>query len=125
MAQVPTVLIVDDEAPIRKMLVEMLSLEGIPTETANNGQEALDLLARSGPRIILLDLVMPVLDGRGVVEHLGAQPGERERHKIILVSAIEKLEANRDLQADGRLSKPFTLDQLLNTIAAVTASVQA
>ncbi len=125
MAHMPTVLIVDDEAPIRKMLVEMLSLEGIPTETATNGQEALDKLAQSGPRVVLLDLSMPVLDGRGVIEHLEAQSGGRERHKIILISAIERLDANRDLRADGRLSKPFTLDQLLNTIASVTASVQA
>ncbi len=125
MANMPTVLIVDDEAPIRKMLVEMLSLEGIPNETAANGQEALEKLAQSGPRVVLLDITMPVLDGRGFMEHLTAQPGQRERHKIILISAIEKLEANRDLHADGRLSKPFTLDQLLNTIAAVTASVQA
>ena len=125
MAQVPTVLIVDDEPGIRKMLVEMLSLEGIPTETANNGQEALDVLARSGPRVVLLDITMPVLDGRGFMERLRTQPGERERHKIILMSAIETLTANRDLPADARLSKPFTLDQLLNTIASVTASVQA
>lgn len=125
MAHMPTVLIVDDEAPIRKMLVEMLSLEGIPTETATNGQEALDKLAQSGPRVVLLDLLMPLVNGRGVVERLEAQPGERAQHKIILMSAIETLTANRDLHADGRLSKPFTLDQLLNTIASVTASVQA
>lgn len=125
MAHLPTVLIVDDEVAIRKMLVEMLSLEGYPTETASDGQDALDVLARSGPRVVLLDITMPVLDGRGFMERLRAQPGERERHKIILMSAIETLTANRDLQADARLSKPFTLDQLLNTIASVTASVQA
>lgn len=125
MAQVPTVLIVDDEPTIRKMLVEMLSLEGYPAETANNGQEALDQVTRSGPRVVLLDLWMPVLDGRGFMEHLSAQPGQRQRHKIILMSAIDRLEANQDLQADGRLPKPFTLSQLLNVIATVTASVQA
>lgn len=125
MAHTPTVLIVDDEAPIRQMLVEMLSLEGIPNETAANGQEALDMLAQSGPRVVLLDLLMPLVNGRGVVERLEAQPGERAQHKIILMSAIETLTANRDLHADGRLSKPFTLDQLLTTIASVTASVQA
>lgn len=119
MAHLPTVLIVDDDPGIRKMLVEMLSLEGMPTETATNGKEALEQLAHGGPRIVLLDITMPVLDGRGVMEHLNAQPGERERHKIILISAITTLEANRDLQAEGRLSKPFTLEQLLNTIAAV------
>lgn len=125
MAHMPTVLIVDDEPSLRKMLVEMLTLEGIPTETAANGQEALDKVAHSGPLVVLLDLWMPVLDGRGFIEHLNAQPGQRERHKIILMSAIDRLEANQDLQANGRLPKPFTLAQLLNVIASVTASVQA
>ncbi|MGH2516763.1 MAG: response regulator transcription factor, partial [Ktedonobacterales bacterium] len=65
MATTPTVLIVDDDPAIRKMLVEMLSLEGYATETATNGREALDQLAASGPRVVLLDLLMPEVDGRG------------------------------------------------------------
>jgi CheY-like chemotaxis protein len=124
MAHLPTVLIVDDDAGIRKMLVEMLSLEGMPTETASNGQEALTQITR-GPRVVLLDILMPILDGRGFLEQLTAQPDERARHKIILMSAIERLEENQDLEADGRLPKPFTLTQLLNVISSVTESVQA
>ena len=119
--QKPTVLIVDDEEPIRKMLVEVLSLEGYPTETATNGREALDALAKGGPRVVLLDLLMPVLDGRGVMQHLQANPAERARHRIILISALINLESHRDLQADGELSKPFTVDKLLNTLASVAA----
>ncbi len=119
--QKPTVLIVDDEEAIRKMLVEVLSLEGYPTETATNGREALDVLVKGGPRVVLLDLLMPVLDGRGVIQQLQANPPERARHKIILVSALPRLEANRDLQADGELSKPFTVDQLLNKLNSVVA----
>ncbi|HEV8191704.1 MAG TPA: response regulator, partial [Ktedonobacterales bacterium] len=61
MALLPTVLIVDDDPAIRKMLVEVLQLEGYPIETAGDGREALDLLARGGSRVILLDLLMPVL----------------------------------------------------------------
>ncbi len=117
--QKPTVLIVDDEEAIRKMLVEVLSLEGYPTETATNGREALDVLVKGGPRVVLLDLLMPVVDGRGVIQQLKANPAERARHKIILMSALTTLEANRDLPADGQLPKPFTLDQLLNTLTAV------
>jgi CheY-like chemotaxis protein len=119
--QKPIVLIVDDEEPIRKMLVEVLSLEGYPTETATNGREALDALAKGGPRVVLLDLLMPVLDGRGVMRHLQTNPAERARHKIILISALINLEAHRDLQADGELSKPFTVDKLLNTLDSVAA----
>ena len=122
MSHAPTVLIVDDDPAIRKMLVEVLSLEGYPTETAVNGREALDLISRGGARVILLDLLMPVLDGRGVMTELQANPAERGRHKVILVSAITTLESARDLEADGVLAKPFTVEQLLNVLETASAS---
>jgi CheY-like chemotaxis protein len=117
--QKPTVLIVDDDPQIRNMLVEVLSLEGYPTETANDGSQALELLPRSGPRVVLLDLLMPIVDGEGVVKALEQQPSERDRHHIILVSAIQNLEKYRTLHVDGRLPKPFTVDQLLSAIDSV------
>lgn len=117
--QRPTVLIVDDDPRIRTMLVEVLALEGYPTETANDGQEALDILPRSGPRVVLLDLLMPNVDGEGVVAALEQQPDERNRHHIILVSALNNLERYRNLHVDGRLAKPFTVDQLLSVIESV------
>lgn len=122
MAHSPTILIVDDDASIRKMLVEVLSLEGYPTETAVNGQEALDILATSGPRVVLLDLLMPVLDGRGVMDALNADPVARGQHKVILVSAITNLEGARDLAPDGTLPKPFTVNQLLNVLEPLNAA---
>ena len=121
MAHLPTILIVDDDPAIRKMLVEMLSLEGYPTETASNGREALDILDRSGPRVVLLDLLMPVVDGRGVVDGLQAT-GVRSLHKIILISALTYLEQNRDIENDGTLTKPFNLSQLLNVLAPLDAT---
>lgn len=123
MAQTPTILIVDDDPAIRKMLVEVLSLEGYPTETAANGREALDKLPRGGPRIVLLDLLMPEVDGWGVMSALQELPNERQRHKIILVSAWANLERAQDLNPDGTLPKPFTVNQLLNILAPLSASV--
>ena len=122
MAHPPTILIVDDDPAIRKMLVEVLSLEGYPTETANNGREALEILAKSGPRVILLDLLMPEIDGRGVIETLRMQPGERAKHRVILVSAWANLEASRDLEADGTLTKPFNVTQLLNVLTSAAGA---
>ncbi len=119
MAAKPTVLIVDDEDHIRKMLVEVLSLEGYPIETATNGREALNLLKSGGPRVILLDIRMPVLDGEGFLQELEAVPSERAKHKIILVSAYLGLSNYQHLKAEGRLPKPFTTEQLLNAIEAV------
>lgn len=122
MAQMPTILIVDDDPHIRKMLVDVLSLEGYPTETAANGREALDKLPRSGPRIILLDLLMPEVDGWGVMSALQEIPGERQRHKIVLVSAWANLERAQNLHPDGTLPKPFTVNQLLEVLTPLTAS---
>lgn len=122
MAQSQTVLIVDDDPAIRKMLIEVLSLEGIPTETASNGREALDILATSGPRTVLLDLGMPVMDGREMMENLNSQPQERAKHRIILVSAWVNLEKARDIVADGTLAKPFTVTQLLSVVQPEDAS---
>jgi CheY-like chemotaxis protein len=119
----PTVLIVDDDPAIRKMLAEVLTLDGYPYETATNGQEALEALDKSGPRVILLDLLMPVLDGRGVMNELRASPEVRARHKVVLVSANDRLEAARDLEPDSMLAKPFTADQLLNVIETTSAGL--
>jgi two-component system, OmpR family, phosphate regulon response regulator PhoB len=118
----PTVLIVDDDPAIRKMLVEVLSLEGYPTETANDGREALDILDHSGPRVVLLDLLMPGVSGRQVMEQLRATPGARAKHGIIFLSAVNKLEEHRDLEPDATLAKPFTVIQLLNVLDSVSAS---
>jgi CheY-like chemotaxis protein len=119
----PTILIVDDDPAIRKMLAEVLTLDGYPYETATNGQEALEALGKSGPRVILLDLLMPVLDGRGVMNELRASPEVRARHRVVLVSANDRLEAARDLEPDSMLAKPFTADQLLNVIETTSAGL--
>lgn len=117
MASLPTVMIVDDDPHIRKMLTEALTLEGYPYETATNGQEALDLLNKTNsPRIILLDLWMPVLDGRGFMEALNSNPAERARHKVIFVSAVDRLEKHLDLKPDATLAKPFTVNQLFSLL---------
>ena len=119
----PTILIVDDDPAIRKMLAEVLTLDGYPYETAANGQEALEALGKSGPRVILLDLLMPVLDGRGVMNELRASPEVRARHRVVLVSANDRLEAARDLEPDSMLAKPFTADQLLDVIETTSAGL--
>jgi CheY-like chemotaxis protein len=64
---------------------------------------------------------MPVLDGRGVMSELQANPAERARHKVILVSAITNLEGARDLEPDSILPKPFTVEQLLNVLETASS----
>lgn len=122
MANQPTILIVDDDPAIRKMMVEVLNLEGYPTETAENGRVALELLAHSGPRVVVLDLLMPEVDGWGVMRALEENPNERAKHRVILVSALQYLETAQDLRVDGKLVKPFTVEQLLSVVAPTSAS---
>jgi len=112
----PRVLIVDDDAAIRKMLVEALSLEGYQTETARDGREALALLEDGSRRVVLLDLMMPIMDGWELCRHLAGDPALRQQLAIILMSAGEKLDQARDLQVEGYLAKPFDVDHLLECL---------
>ncbi len=120
----PRVLIVDDDAAIRKMLVDALSLEGFQTETARDGREALALLEDGRRRIVLLDLMMPIMDGWELCRHLAERPALRKPLSIILMSAGEKLDQARDLQVEGYLAKPFDVDHLLECLQPFVADAR-
>jgi two-component system response regulator AdeR len=78
----PVVLAADDEAGILQLIDEVLSDAGYRTLTAADGQEALDLAARSRPDLLLLDVSMPVMDGYGqpaAAREVGAQIGPLSR----------------------------------------------
>ncbi len=121
----PRVLIVDDDAAIRKMLVDALSLEGFRTETARDGREALAMLEDGSKRVILLDLMMPIMDGWELCRHLSSRPELRQQLAIILMSAGEKLDQARDLQVEGYLAKPFDVDHLLDCLQPFVADAQS
>ena len=118
----PTILIVDDDPAIRALLTEMLSMEGYAMETAKDGVEAIAFLRDLPPtfRIILLDLLMPNIDGWGVVRWITEHPEIRANTKIVLMSANDRLKQAYDLEQDGRLVKPFDLGTLLETITKLS-----
>src|SRR5262245_16174374 len=80
----PTILITDDEKNIRSTLARALRLEGYATEEAENGDAALPRLRSGDVDLVILDLEMPVLDGLGVLERMGA---EKIRVPAILLTA--------------------------------------
>jgi CheY-like chemotaxis protein len=121
----PRVLIVDDDAAIRKMLVDVLSLEGFSAETARDGREALALLETGKYQVVLLDLMMPVMDGWELCRTLRERPAVREQVSVVLMSAGEKLEQAHDLGADGYLAKPFDVNQLLELLEPFVSEVRA
>lgn len=120
----PTILIVDDEASLRDMLSSVLRLEGYSLETAANGQEAIDILQRAPQvqRVMLLDLLMPIMEGSGVVRWLVEHPDARAHTKIILMSANHNLRAAMDLVHDGELAKPFGVDTMLETVTQASTA---
>jgi CheY-like chemotaxis protein len=104
------ILIVDDEPDIRE--VAQVSLEvmgGLQVLTASSGQEALEIAARERPDAILLDVMMPELDGPATVERLRATPGIAHIPVVLLTAKVQAADHRRfaSLQVAGVLAKPF------------------
>ncbi len=120
------VLVADDEPALRKLLKTNMELEGYETLEASNGAEVLECVERDNPDIILLDIMMPVMDGWEVMTALAANP-EYEQ-KVILVSAKASDDAQLqgwELGADEYITKPFDLDALLRRVRDVAARSEA
>src|SRR5437868_10548242 len=110
-----SILVVDDDPDILQTLALCLSTEGYRVLMASNGREALDVLDREKPAIILLDLMMPVMDGWQFVHELDAR-GRRDVPLLIL-SADRAVQGHaQKLRASGHLAKPFDLDELLGKV---------
>jgi DNA-binding response OmpR family regulator len=116
---VARLLLVDDEPDILLMLQINLEMEGHEVVLAGNGEEALDRIADSAPDVVLLDVMMPVLDGFGVLERLAATDGHRP--PVIMISAKAQPSDARQayrLGADGYVTKPFDLERLTAQVLA-------
>ena len=113
------VLVVDDDPDILQTLALCLSTEGYRVVMASNGQEALDILVREKPACILLDLMMPVMDGWQFVGELEGR-GWRNTPLLIL-SADRSVQGHAmKLRAEAYLAKPFDLDELLGKVHQLT-----
>lgn len=110
------ILVVDDDPIIRDMMIDILSFEGYPIQVARNGFEALEILRHEAGYLVFLDLMMPVLDGRAVCQQLDSEHGLRERHVIVIMSALDNLEDIAPFRADVIMPKPFSVDDVMNVI---------
>ncbi|MFN2451845.1 MAG: response regulator, partial [Candidatus Dormibacteria bacterium] len=84
MAESPRVLVVEDNQDVREMLRLQLGFAGYEVTCAEDGLEAIELLERFEPEVMLVDVVMPRLDGVGLTEHIRAQARYREVPLILL-----------------------------------------
>jgi CheY-like chemotaxis protein len=113
------VLVIDDDPDILQTLALCLSTEGYGVLMASNGQEALELLRREKPAVILLDLMMPVMDGWQFIDEMD-QRGWRKA-PILILSADRAVQGHASrLHADAFLAKPFDLDELLGKVSQLT-----
>jgi CheY-like chemotaxis protein len=111
-----SVMVVEDDFAIRETLRELLEEEGYRVTQAANGAEALARLRTGTPKLILLDLMMPVMDGWEFRSAIQDDP-RLAKIPVIVISADHGLESKvARMQVQGYLTKPFELDQLLQTV---------
>ncbi len=111
------VLVVDDQEVIRDTLQVALDDEGFTVECASNGREALELMERWKPDVILLDLMMPIMDGW---QFCAEQKRTGDETPIVLLSADGGLpEHAEELCAAAFIAKPFDIDRVFSTIERV------
>jgi two-component system, OmpR family, response regulator MprA len=121
----PTVLIVDDDQKLLKMLQRTLTYEDLRIVTATNGEEALDQVDACQPELIILDWMMPKMDGLAVVQQLRACHNQTY---ILMLTARDTLE-NRveglESGADDYLVKPFAPAELVARVHAMLRRIES
>lgn len=113
-------LIVEDDPDILELLDATLTFKGYRVVTARNGREGLDAIRRQRPALVIADIMMPMLDGFGLVHRMRIDPETRDI-PVVFITAAYVTEADREfalsLGSTRFLQKPVDLDQFLGTIA--------
>jgi len=119
MDQHKRVLIVDDDPDVRKLIASALTPHGLIVDSAGDGEEALGYLRENAYAVILLDLLMPKLDGFGVLAAMKADGMQSPPVVLVVTGAdravVERLDAQR---IHGIVRKPFDIDDLATLIVA-------
>ena len=112
----PYILVVDDDADFRAGLRTALEMKGYQVDEAANGEEALLKLAEKPPLLVLLDLQMPVMNGREMLQRMRATPELKDVPVVIISGFGFEWEAEL-MGAQGYIGKPFEAQELEATIA--------
>src|ERR1700752_4867196 len=123
----PRILIIEDERALTDVLAYNLQREGYETSIAHDGQEGLRKAQMQIPDLILLDLMLPSLDGLHICREL--RSGERTRHIPILMLTAKAEETDQvvgfSMGADDYVTKPFSVKVLLQRIKALQRRVES
>jgi DNA-binding response OmpR family regulator len=108
------VMVIDDDEDVLDMIRYLLEAEGFEAVTALDGRAGLELVAATGPSLILLDLKMPVMDGPAFVEAYRRSGGTTPI--VVVTAADDARKRAAEVGAAGWLAKPFTTDDLLAVV---------
>lgn len=119
-----TILVADDEDNIVRTIADRLEMTGYKVVTASDGEEALQKTLEEKPDLILLDIIMPRLDGHGVLEKLRQMDATRHIPVIMLTaqSQADDIYRANNAGANGYFVKPFDLVELLRKVEEVLAA---
>jgi len=109
-------LVVDDEKDVCDFVKTFFSVRGYHVFTVSNGEEALKIVEREDPLIVLQDIRMPGIDG---IETLRRMKKKRLNNRVIMVTCvddIDRMETAKKLGADGYITKPLILDDLVKAV---------
>jgi CheY-like chemotaxis protein len=115
------ILIVEDDLDLQRVISQGLKSKNCEVEVASNGAEALKKVIGFDPDVVLLDVMMPVMDGYECCEKLRGNPDTESLPVIFLTARDEDWDILRGYMkgCDGFLKKPFQLDMLIETIEKV------
>lgn len=121
------ILIIEDQAPMRRNIALMLELEGYEVLTAENGKVGLELARSSKPDLVLCDVMMPEMDGYGVIQGLRADKETATMPFVFLTAKGDKpdVRIGMNFGADDYLTKPVVRDDLLATIQVRLSKAEA
>lgn len=124
MAEV-TILVVDDVRIIRRLVRVNLELEGYSVIEAENGKDALDKIKEAKPDLILLDVIMPYLDGFQVLQRLRANAETRDVPVVMLTSCSEEIDQIKgwELGISDYVIKPFNPNALVNVVKKALSEI--
>ncbi len=111
------ILVVDDEPEIARLVADILGDENYQADTAANGRIAIEKCSRNEYDLVILDMRMPVLDGWGFAREL-AHSGKKIPI-IVMTAAVSAARWAAEINAEGYISKPFTIDTILDTVTSV------
>lgn len=119
MMPLPKILIAEDEPDVLEIMARGLTKADYEVITAADGNEAWERIQDEVPDVIVLDLIMPGMDGWTVLKKLRKNPPSEIWQPVIIVSAkgeLEDLRQGFNLQADHYLTKPFQMDDLIKAV---------